>query len=439
MAGRWKVGNNGQPEWEEGVNGPNQIAPPQGQEGGPGGGQSPSYGMAPGTDWGANTGYAGGQNQGQLQQGQATPWSNSDEANFGQTWDRFNKDYWAPDRDQVLAQMRQWSTEHPSYDGSGITGGMNTGGATPAQSYAPGSIPQGGWQATAGWDTNKLNDPNKHDAKYDWLRAVQLAGGNKDLNKVVDIYNQIGQPYGQSASYSGSGDKVKFSGGNENGLVDVLLDQEGKRGDLWLPVGDGSDGGGANSLAAGGSGLTGLLGGSSGIGGTSSGGGLIPGLTDRNNYLWSILNGRQGQSLAIDPKDPIIANQVNAYRAEQERGLRNQLDQAAESQGPMANLDMERRMGNESVAQNTGNMQSQLMQNELTARRQEIQNALSQMGGMLSQDQQLALQRELGLIDANLRQQGINNQNSQFLDQMGMNYWDRNNYWDALRSGLIGG
>lgn len=200
------------------------------------------------------------------------------------------------------------------------------------------------------------------------------------------------------------------------------------------PRNQGQAGGGQNFWQGGGG--SGGGGGSWGGGGSGGGGGDWG---SRANGLYDMLMQRAQQGLNLNAKDPIIANQVNSFRAEQTRGVRNNLAQMAEAGGPQNNLNMERRMGNEQAARATGGMQAQLMQNELGARRQEIQNALSQMGGMLDSQQSLALQRELGLIDANLRQQGITNQNNQFLDQFALNVTDRSNYLDALRSGLIDG
>jgi hypothetical protein len=53
------------------------------------------------------------------------------------------------------------------------------------------------------------------------------------------------------------------------------------------------------------------------------------------------------------------------------------------------------------------------MQNELTARRGEITQALQEMGTLLTADQQLALQKELGEINAMLAsgQLGLDSQN----------------------------
>lgn len=496
--GRWK-NQGGQAVWDENDSGPDQIQPAPGQEkpgqggappnpfGGPPQNQPPQGGgdfMPPGQgDWGKYMpkfppgGFKLGQTpQTDWSQYRTTPEQQGETSQ--QTYDRFQNDYHSEDKDKVMRDLLMARNSDPAnwqhlMGQAGSQGNINNGPGSQGDIYKPSTDattpgttpstqtpPEGGWQSHLGWDTGKLNDPNKHDAKYDWLRAVQMAGGNKDLNKVVDIYNKIGGQYGESAKYSGTGDKVDFTGGNENGSVDVLFDQEGKREDLWAPQGGGGNesvpgassglGGVSPAMQAlmsrmggntGVSGGAGFLGGGTtpgGLGGVSAGGGgLVPGLTDRNNTLWGILSGRQGQSLDVNPKDPIIAGQVNSFRAEQERGLRNQLSQQAESQGPSANLNSEKRMGAERVAQTTGNMQGQLMQSELGARRQEIQNALSQMGGMLSQDQQLALQRELGLIDANLRQQGVTNQNSQFMDQLGFNSADRAAYWDAVRRGIL--
>lgn len=159
-------------------------------------------------------------------------------------------------------------------------------------------------------------------------------------------------------------------------------------------------------------------------------------LTDpsgKANSLYDTLMNRAGQSLNINGRDPIIAHQVNAFRAEQDRSVRNQLAQAAEAGGPNANLNSERRLLNERAAQSTGGMQANLIQNELNARRQEIAQSLAQAGGMLSDEQRIGLQKELGLIDANLRQQGITNQNNQFLDSLGLQSADRASYWDMVR------
>jgi len=49
----------------------------------------------------------------------------------------------------------------------------------------------------------------------------------------------------------------------------------------------------------------------------------------RANDLWSMLMGRAGQGLDVGAKDPIIANQTNAFRAEHDRGTKHYLEKVA--------------------------------------------------------------------------------------------------------------
>lgn len=158
-------------------------------------------------------------------------------------------------------------------------------------------------------------------------------------------------------------------------------------------------------------------GGGSGAQGGWNGGGTAN--QGRSNDLYNTLLGRSQQSLNVDPNDPIIANQVNSYKAQQTRSGRNYIDQLAEAGGPNRNLGTEQRMVAESGAQGAGALQASLVGNELTARRGEIQNALTQMGSQLSDDQHMALQHELAMIDANLRSRGLDIQ-----QQLGMGQLD---------------
>ena len=154
--------------------------------------------------------------------------------------------------------------------------------------------------------------------------------------------------------------------------------------------------------------------------------GMDPATKAKEDALYQTLLDRSKQSLQVNASDPIIANQVNAYDAAQQRGERNYMSQLAEKSGPNANLSAEQRSNAETATQNTSAFQATLIQNELTARRNEIQNALSQMGGMLTSEQTLALQQQLGLINAALGE-----------GQLGLQSTQDANYWDALRRGLI--
>lgn len=162
----------------------------------------------------------------------------------------------------------------------------------------------------------------------------------------------------------------------------------------------------------------------------------------RWDSLVNTLMSRSQASLNIDPTtDPIIRPQVDNYAAQQERQRRTMLDQQAESSSPYATgaMDNARTQTSEQAGINTANMQSSLMSNELTARRGEINNALSEAGQMLTADQQTQLQQELGLIDAQLKQQGLDSGNDQFLANLGLQSQNQSNYWNAIGSGLIKG
>lgn len=157
----------------------------------------------------------------------------------------------------------------------------------------------------------------------------------------------------------------------------------------------------------------------------------------RRTELYDLLMGRAGQGLNIDRTNPIIRSQADAYSANEERARRNYISDTAERLGPQANIRGEQRMAAERMGQRTGAFEAELMGRELTARRQEISEALSLLGGLLSDDQRLALQRELGLLDNAFRHQSLQSNNDQFAAQLGFNYADRSNYWDSLRRGLL--
>lgn len=143
-------------------------------------------------------------------------------------------------------------------------------------------------------------------------------------------------------------------------------------------------------------------------------------LKTRRDALFTQLQGRAQQALTVTPEDPIIKGQVDSYRAEQERALRNLRSDAAE--GGAALRPTQNRMAGERVAQGVASMQAELMARELSARRGEIADALSSMGGLLSADQQVGLQRELAGLDSLIRQQqaGISNRELDIRRELGL-------------------
>jgi hypothetical protein len=165
--------------------------------------------------------------------------------------------------------------------------------------------------------------------------------------------------------------------------------------------------------------------------------------------LYNTWLGRSQQALNIDRNDPIIRQQSDAYAANEERSRRNYISDVAEGAGPLGNLRGEERMAAERMGQRTGNFEAELVGRELQTRRNEIAQALGQMGNMLSADQQAGLQRELAILDQSIREQGLALQgrgldqdleralmaNNQFYADLGLRAENQYNYWnDPLRT-----
>lgn len=158
----------------------------------------------------------------------------------------------------------------------------------------------------------------------------------------------------------------------------------------WTPSGGGGGG------VGGGGGISDMVSGGGSGGGMGSGSWSgDPGTNDLMSMLWS----RAKQGLAVNRNDPMIANARDAFGATQERSLRNHLADLAERGGGTGNLNMERRMGAEALGQNTAQYESQLILGEVAARRQEIQNALTQMGQFMTEQQRMQLQQKLAEMD----------------------------------------
>lgn len=179
----------------------------------------------------------------------------------------------------------------------------------------------------------------------------------------------------------------------------------------------------------------------------------------RNSYLQ-----RATQGTTIDRNDPNFKQQTDAFNAGVERQKRDYLTDAAErysakGMGDSGAMENERRMAAERAGQAQGSFEAQLVGRELENRRKEITDALGNLRGMISGDQQLALQKELAQIDAQLKQAGLTQsgdlgarelalkdklgtgglnidlmrllqQGQQFGDTLGFNVADRTAYWN---------
>lgn len=153
--------------------------------------------------------------------------------------------------------------------------------------------------------------------------------------------------------------------------------------------------------------------------GSGSAGGLPPGSFSpitptsswspdpRTNDLYNILYGIAGQNPLPSANDPIIKGQTDAFNATETRNRNTYLSNLAEREGSTANLNMEGRMSAEKAGTDEAQFQATLMSNELSARRQQIMQALSTSAGFISDQERLSLQNELAIMDNLLGQAGL--------------------------------
>jgi hypothetical protein len=258
-------------------------------------------------------------------------------------------------------------------------------------------------------------------------------------------------------------------------VLDMGINAKGSAaGNGQLRAGWGGTGGGPSEPApvtsgnGFGNGAPGVGGGAAGApGGAGAGGGQYDAL--RQQLIQSLMD-RSKQSLAVTANDPTIRAQSEPFSAAQDRLARDQIANAAESGGPVQNIEGATRMANEQAATNTGQFTSQLLSREIDSRRQEIQAALTGMQGYISDQDRMALERELGYLNdatqrfgiqtgadtsrynadssaassrysadssARTAQRGQDIGNDNFYADLGLRSEDRGAYWDAVRRGLI--
>jgi hypothetical protein len=158
---------------------------------------------------------------------------------------------------------------------------------------------------------------------------------------------------------------------------------------------------------------------------------------ERGSALYDTLDQRATQGLDVSRQDPIIRAQADAYAAAQERARRDHLADVAERSGPYGNLRGEQRLGYERAGQAVGAFEAELMGRELQTRRDEIAQALQMQAGLLSGDQQRALQMQLAALDAAIQQQSVGSQDAQFWARLGLDAETQAAYFDAVRRGLF--
>jgi hypothetical protein len=127
----------------------------------------------------------------------------------------------------------------------------------------------------------------------------------------------------------------------------------------------------------------------------------------------------------VSADDPDIAPAITANRVATERGLADQRDQIAErlnAQGlaGSGSLDQQMQAARERATTGEAQFSGNAVLDQAKARRQELTTLLQTGAGVMSGDDQRALQGKIADLDAFLREQGITNQSGQFYDQLGM-------------------
>ena len=298
------------------------------------------------------------------------------------------------------------------------TGGINPDGAysgtTPQTAPAQPSYAQ---YAPAGWDQGKWTNASHTTPKYVVGRILsQFPDTPEGLQQAMP---QIQQAF-PGATQVGK-DSINIPG---IGIVDVGVgfSQGGGQGWAWQPDSDMAGGG---------------AGGAGGAGGYGQGGGF-------NDAIRQQLMAIMGQSQ--NPTDsPTYKNAVAAYDTQQQRNMERERNAIAErmgasGQGNSGAMDSRILGAEQARGESTANFAGQLAVRQLEQQRDEIMQALQMGANLMTEEQRIALTEKLGLINANLQQQGITNQQNQWTSEFGR---DTQQYDDLINSSwfqtLMGG
>jgi hypothetical protein len=151
----------------------------------------------------------------------------------------------------------------------------------------------------------------------------------------------------------------------------------------------------------------------------------------------NLLMERAQQGLALDRNDPTIRAQVDPMVAQMTRASRNDLaDLAEQAGGAPVNLRGEQRMAAERLGQQTAAWEGEILGREIGARRDEIAQALQLWGSRLSDEQRMALERELAQMSASERQADRAQTHDEFLRELALREWEAGNMSDLRWAGL---
>lgn len=254
---------------------------------------------------------------------------------------------------------------------------------------------------------------NRESFKNDWL------GTNAHNSADMDSFLQSHPEYAQSVSRSGKDVWSIKDPRGQNERVDALFDESGpsSRASWTDPGGQGGGGGGGGGV--------GSLppGGAAGVSGTGSGvyGTGNPQMdTAMHDALMSMLTRNSKPITAGDMADrfgPLDAiKQRNAQESRHAAAERSTY-QGANVGGAGGSLDAEQNKISEKLSSDEQGLMAGLMTDEMTARRQDVMNALQFAQG----EEKITLQKQLADMDNQIQREGMNQRNSQYYAGLGQN------------------
>ena len=317
--------------------------------------------------------------------------------------------------------------------------GAGTSTTEPGTPTTPGGLPP----VLPGWDAVKWADPAHNTIKYVSGRIFAKYQPSDWLNPTTrdQILAEL-RGAGLNPTVVGD-DSIDFNDGY--GPIDVVQGAgAGGQAWQWLPR-NAAGGAGTTGTAATGTGVPVTP--TVGVGGAGGGVGTGTTGTEGTSELDAAIRQKLLDFLArdntnISVEDPNLRPAAQAYgnAAQRETQRRREImaeRMAAQGMGDSGAMDAEIASGLQDEGVGVANFEANLVLQEMQSRREELQQALTLGAGLITAEQQRALQAELANLDAAIRREAMALQNQQFNDTLGFNIGDREAYWNAVAAGMI--
>ena len=157
--------------------------------------------------------------------------------------------------------------------------------------------------------------------------------------------------------------------------------------------------------------------------------------TPANEFVKLLME--RAQRGPVDRRDAEVRAQADAYGAQQTRASRNYLSDLAEREGGApVNLRGEERMAAERAGQASGAFEAEIIGRLNANRRDELLQYMQMWGNQLSNDQRIAIERELATLNDRARAADRSQQMEQFMRELSLREWDLGQGYDLRWAGL---